>query len=355
MDTFSRIDAALAEGGPEAALEALIADRRAAGDFQAVFYARLMQARLRFGAPPFPDGPATDIPAEHHEAYEDAIRTAGREAGHAHLDRGEFPQAWQFFRMLGEPEPVQAALDRYDPPGDADVSPAVEVAWHHAVRPTRGFDLVLDRHGICAAITLVQSSDLSAKPEVRTHCVGRLVRALHAQLSERLGSDPANGELPPDCYHVDPSHLLSVAQLALYLPAGPDADLARELCDYGTRLHPELRGRDDPPFDQTFVDYREYLAGDLDHFRRKCEVGVADGYRFPAEVLVTLLDRAGRADEALAVARQHLADADERSLSCPGPAALARRLRNYSAAAAVARDRGDTVGYLAAMFAAGKS
>ncbi len=351
MDPFPRLDAALEQGGPTAALESLVADRRAAGDFQAVFYARLMQARLRFGAPPFPDGPASDIPAEHHEAYEGAIRAAGREAGQAHLDRGEFPQAWQFFRMLGETEPVRAALATYEPAEDADVSPAVEVAWHHAVHPAKGFDLVLDRHGLCSAITLVQSSDLSTKPEVRTHCVGRLVRALHAQLSERLANDPADGDLPADSHHVDPSHLMSVAQLALHLPAGPDAELARELCGYGARLHPDLRGRDDPPFDQTFTDYREYLAGNLDHFRRKCAAGAADGYRYPAEVLVTLLDRAGLAVEALAVARQHLADADERSLGCPGPTALARRVGDYSAAAAVARQRGDAVGYLAAVIA----
>ena len=353
MDPFAQLDAALERGGPAAALDALIADRRAAGDFQAVFYARLMGARLRAGAPPFPDGPATDIPAEHHEAYEEAIRAAGREAGHAHLDRGEFPPAWAFFRMLGEPDAVRAALDGYAPPEDADVSGAVEVAWHHAVHPTKGFDLVLDRHGLCAAITLVQSSDLSAKPELRTHCVGRLVRALHAQLSERGGASVA--ELPADTYHVDPSHLHSVAQLSLHLPAGPETDLASELCRYGEKLHADLRGRDDPPFDETYTDYGRYLAGDLEHFRRKCEAGAADGYRYPVEVLVTLLDRAGKAQEALAVARQHLADADERSLTCPGPLALARRLGDFGAVAEVAKGRGDAVGYLAGKIAAGGS
>ncbi len=361
MDLYARLDAALATAGPAAALDALVADRRAAGDFQAVFYARLLAARLRFAAPPFPDGPATDIPAEHHDAFEEAIRTAGREAGTAHLERGEFSQAWAFFRMIGEPEPVRAALDRYSPLDDADVSPAVEVAWHHTVHPAKGFDLVLDRHGICSAITLVQSSDLSAKPEVRDHCVRRLVRALHAQLTQHFNPAEFEGDLPEDVVHVDSSHLLSVAQLSLQLSPGPEVALAVGLCDYGARLSPGLRGRDDPPFENTYADYRRYLGvvgggdvpGGLAHFRAKCVAGTADGYRYPAEVLVSLLDRAGLAQEALAVAREHLADADERSLTCPGPVALAKRLGDFRAAAAVARGRNDAVGYVASMIAAG--
>jgi hypothetical protein len=236
----------------------------------------------------------------------------------------------------------------------------VEVAWHHAVHPTKGFDLVLDRHGICSAITLVQSSDLSSKPAVRDHCVRRLVRNLHEQLMRHFDPAESPGELPEDVTHVDPSHLLSVAQLSLHLTQGPEVALAKELCDYGCRLSPGLRGRDDPPFESTYADYRRYLdtLGDdlevgLAHFRDKCERGVAEGYRYPAEVLVTLLDRAGRRREALAVAREHLADADERSLSCPGPTALARKLGDYQAAAEVARGRDDAVGYLASVIAAG--
>jgi hypothetical protein len=356
MDLYDRLAAALEADGPAAALAALVEDRTAAGDFQAVFYARLAQARLGFGAPPFPDGPAADIPAEHHDAYEEAIRVAGREAGKAHLQRGEFPQGWAFYRMLGEPEPARQALDAYQPGPDDDVSPAVEVAWHHAVHPERGFDLILARHGLCPAITAVQSADLSARPAVRDHCVRALVRALHGQLAEHL---PAAGD--EAAVYTDPSHLLSVAQLSLHLTGGPEVELARQLCDYGTRIDPELRGRDDPPFQDTYADYAKYLGvvggadveGGLAHFRAKCEAGAAEGYRFPAEVLVTLLDRAGRTGEALAVARQHLADADERSLTCPGPTALARKLGDFRAAAEVARGRGDAVGYVVSMIAAG--
>lgn len=359
MDRYAQFDEALADG-PDAAIAALIADRRADGDFQAVFYARLMTARLRFGAPPFPDGAANEIPAEHHEAYEQVIREAGREAGEAHLARDEFPQGWAFFRMLGESEPVRSALERYDPAADAEVGPAVEVAWHHAVHPQKGFDLVLDRHGICAAITLVQSSDLSTRPEVRQHCIRRLVRALHAQLSERYSPADYPGDFPEDMTHVDPSHLHSVAQLALYLSPGEEVMLARELCRYGMRLSPGLRGRDDPPFDETYTDYGRFLdviggvdvdAG-LNHFRSKCQMGAAEGYRYPAEVLVSLLERSGRVKEALAVAREHLEEADERSLSCSGPVILAKKLGDFQTAAAVAKRRDDAVGYVASVIRA---
>jgi hypothetical protein len=163
-----------------------------------------------------------------------------------------------------------------------------------------------------------------------------------------------------DGYHIDTSHLSSVVQLALHLPPGPELDLARELALYGSRLAPSLRGDNDPPFENTFADYKVYLdilagheveAG-LAHFRRKAEVGLAEGYQFPAEVLVNLLLKIDRPAEALETARRLIPDGDERQLSCPGLAELARRVSNYEALVEVARNRADPVTYVAGLIAA---
>ncbi|MDB5313003.1 MAG: hypothetical protein JWO38_7205 [Gemmataceae bacterium] len=375
---FDRLRAALASAGPAAAIDQLIAELRTAEDFGNLFYALLMKKRVELGVSPFPTGPSTDLPPDTHEPYEQAIREAGRHVGRIHLDRGELPKAWTFFRMLGEPEPVRTALAAYEPRPEDDIYPVIEIAWQNGVLPRKGFDLILDRHGVCSAITTVGSSDLNANPDLRDYCVGRLVRALHAQLVERLRSDldgrgtpapegatitqmvEAHPELfGEDSYHIDTSHLSSVAQMSMYLPAGEENELARELCEYGRRLAPNLRGGGDAPFDDTYDDFLAFLnviAGikpdeGLERFRAKAAREAEEGATYAAQVYVNLLLRADRTREALAAARTFLLHEDERNLICPGVSELARRLNDYAALADVARDRKDAVGFLAGLIA----
>lgn len=374
---FDRAKAALA-GGPLAAIDQLCADLRAAGDYHNLFYALLMRRRVELGVAPFPTGPSADLPPETHERYEDAIRTAGRHVGQLYLDRNDIPKAWAYFRMLGEPDPVKQALADYAPGPDDDTYPVVEVAWQHGVLPEKGFDLILDRSGVCSAITMVHSADLGSNPALRAYCVRRLVRALHDQLSERLRNDLTGRgvEVPggatvremvggraelfaDDLYHIDTSHLSSVVQMAMQLDPCPEVALARELSAYGEHLTPGLRGDNDPPFQDTYADYSKYLdvasgadaEGGLAHFRAKLAPAAAEGYVFPAEVMVNLLLKAGRPAEALGVARQYLADEDERRLNCPGVTELAKRLGDYDALAEAARAKADPVTYLAGLIA----
>jgi len=378
---FDRLKAALAAGGPAAAVEKLVADLRAAEDFQNLFYALLMKKRVELGVSPFPTGPSADLPPHTHEPYEQAIREAGREVGHALLERKRYAHAWGFFRMLGEPEPVRAALERYAPGPDDDIYPVIEIAWQNQVLPKKGFDLVLDRHGVCSAITMVSSSDMTGNADLRDYCVGRLVRALYAQLSERLRSDlasrgvgvPENATVAEiveghpelfaeDSYHIDTSHLSSVVQMSTYLPAGPENALARELCRYGRKLSAGLQGHNEPPFEEGYDDYLAFLnviAGEkadegLARFRAKAEREAAEGATYAAQVYVNLLLRANRPAEALAAAKQFLMAEDERNLICPGVSELAKKAGDYATAAEAAKARNDPVAFLAGLIAAKK-
>lgn len=377
-ELYTRLDAALASEGPLAAIDRLCDELRAAEDYQNLFYAKLMRKRVELGVAPFPTGPSTDLPPETHEPYEDAIRQAGREVGQIYLDKKDIPKAWAFFRMLGEPQPVKDALREFQADPDTDTYPIVEVAWQQGVLPEKGFDLILDRQGVCSAITMVHSSDLTQNPPLREYCVRRLVRALHQQLQERLRADlEGRGITVPegatitemitgrdeifadDLYHIDVSHLSSVVQMAMHLSAGPELDMARELCRYGAKLSPVLRGESDPPFENSYADYGVYLdvlAGhDVDrslaHFTGKLGQAASEGYLYPAEVAVNLLLKRGRVKEALQVARQYLASEDERQLSCPGVTELAKQVGDYGALAEAARTKADPVTYLAGRIA----
>ncbi|MCE9563581.1 MAG: hypothetical protein K8U57_16185 [Planctomycetes bacterium] len=389
--TFDRLRTALASGGPAAAADKLIEELRAAEDFQNLFYALLLKKRVELGVSPFPTGPSNELPPETHEPYEQSIREAGRTIGTALLERRKFQQAWTFFRMLGEPEPVRAALEAFEPGPDDDVYPIIEIAWQGGLLPKKGFDLVLERHGVCSAITMVSSSDISSNPELRDYCVSRLIHALHAQLSERLRSDLAGrgGEAPADAtvaqlvetypelladdaYHIDTSHLSSVVQMSMNLPPGRDLELAQELCAYGRRLSIGLQARNDAPFDDGYEDYVAYfkvIAGaplpprvgnladveaGLGRFRAKAEREYAEGSTYAAQVYINLLLRVNRPSEALAAAKSFLLAEDERSLICPGVSELAKRAGDYESMAEAAKARNDPVGFLAGLIAGRK-
>jgi hypothetical protein len=376
---YERMRTALAARGAAAAVDELIAELREAEDYQGLFYALLMKKRVELGVSPFPTGPATELPAHTHEAYEDAIRAAGRHVGGLYLARKDYSKAWTFYRMLGEPEPMREALEAFTPGPDDDVYPVIEIAWQNGVLPKKGFDLVLERHGICSAITMVSGSDLSSNVDLREYCVTRLAKALHAQLTERLRTDLAGRgqslsphtaiaelvEIDPalfadDAYHCDTSHLSSVVQMSTQLPPGEGVNCARELCAYGRKLAPNLQGHNDAPFEENYDDFLAYLnviAGEkveegLKRFEAKAAREAEVGASYAAQVYVNLLLKANRPADALAAAKQFLLAEDDRNLICPGVNELARRAGDFASLAEAAKARHDPVNFLASLIAA---
>lgn len=375
---FTELRQQLQQAGPLMAIDSLCEKMLAAQDYQNYFYAKLMRKRVELGVSPFPTGPSSDLPEQTHEAYENAIREAGREVGQLLLGRHDIPRAWSYFRILGEVQPVRQALEAYQPEPGEDTYAIVDVAWQQQVHPKKGFDLILQSHGICSAITMVHSSDLSQQPDLRQYCVKQLIQAMHSQLRERLHNDlqgrglafeasapisswvQSHPELfADDAYHVDVSHLSSVVQLALQLPKCEELFLVQELCEYGSRLSVGLRGDNDPPFQDTYLDYLPYVkvlngvdveAG-LAHFAQKAEQGTQNGYQYPAEVYVNLLVKSGRIDEALIAAKKYLQDCNERELSCPGIVELAKQAKAYADLTAIAEQKSDPVTFLAGLIA----
>lgn len=377
---FDELQATLKSGGPDPAIAQLCQSLRERQDYAGLFYALLLKKRHELGVSPIPTGPAQDLPAEVHAPYEEAIRDAGRLVGQLYLDAGDIPRAWAYFRMIGEPEPVAAALEKHQPAEGADIQPLVDIAFYQGVHPRRGFDLLLDHAGICNAITTLGGQEFPYGNENRDYCIKRLVHALYRELVERIRADAERSEGRParentvrelmaahpalfegDFYHIDLSHLSSVVQMSTLLAAGPELDLARELCEYGKRLSPNFQHRAEPPFENTYHDYAFYLAALADdrmddaitHFRRKAEdadpetVGTGS-----AEVLVNLLLRLNRPAEALATARQFLSGATEGPLSCPSLSDLCQRAQDYQALAAIAREQNDPVHFMAGLIAA---
>jgi hypothetical protein len=376
---FDDLETTLRTRGPDPAIEQLCASLRVKKDYSSLFYALLLRKRHELGVSPVPTGSAQDLPESVHEPYEEAIRQAGRLIGGLHLQEKDIPRAWMYFRMLGEPQPVAEALEHVQPVEGEDIQPLVEIAYHEGVHPRKGFDWILERYGLCNAITTASSQHINLPVDVRNYCISRLVQTLHRELVDRLGVEIARHEgstpvtdsvrelmavrdwlFEDEFYHVDVSHLGAVVQMSIQLPPGKEINLARELCAYGQRLSSRFQYPGDPPFENQYRDYDVFLAilqGDsveegLAHFRNKADQADPDeiGTR-PAEVLVNLFLRLNRLPEAVAIARRHLAKADARQLSCPGLPELCQRAGDFHTLAEVAREQNDPVHFLAGLLA----
>ncbi|HTU91206.1 MAG TPA: hypothetical protein VMF69_14095 [Gemmataceae bacterium] len=376
---FDELQNTLAAEGADAAVRRLCERLRDNKDYANLFYALLMHKRQHLGVSPIPTGPAADLPPSTHEEYEEAIRQAGRQVGGLYLQEGQLAQAWAYFRMLNEPDAVRRVLDSYEPKEDEDVQTLVQIAFYEGVHPRKGFDWILQRFGLCNAITTLSSQELPHPPEDRQYCLQALVRALYDELRERLAAEIERHDGRPraetsirqliagrdwlfgdDCYHIDLSHLSSVAQMSLHLTRCPELEMARELCEYGQRLSGRFVNPGDPPFEDLYRAigiYLAILAGDnveegLEYFRRQAEKADPETIgTYPAQVLVNLLLRLERPAEALATARKYLASADNRQLSCPSIVELCRKVGDYRTLAEVAREQGDPVHFLAGLLA----
>jgi hypothetical protein len=376
---LERLKSTIEKNGPDAGIDALCAELKNEKDYQGLFYALLMKKRLEIGVCPIATGSNADVPADKQQAFEDGIRQACRTVGKLYLDEGQFPQAFGYYRMIGEVDPLADALEKVELTDDVDCQPLIDIAFHQGVLPKRGFEWLLQRYGICNAITTVTAGEMPFPPDVKHHCVKLLIRTLHQELLARLveevkqkqGFEPTAKTIKDlvegrdwlfadEYYHVDLSHLNAVVQMAGQLSACDEVRQARDLCAYGKKLSPRFQYPSDPPFDNLYADYEVYLSillhenvdENLKHFYRKAaDADLETIGTYPAEVLVNLLLRIGRPQEALAVAKKYLTKEGETRHSCPSFVELCQQTKSYADLAEVAKAQGNAVNYVAGLLA----
>ncbi len=75
----------------------------------------MLKARCELDMPAIPAGSLNDWSEPVRTQFEDRYVEALRHVGSRLLAAGDILGAWPYFRMLGEKEPVAAALDAYQP------------------------------------------------------------------------------------------------------------------------------------------------------------------------------------------------------------------------------------------------
>ncbi len=375
---FDALDQSLQDEGPAATIDRLIQTLSERDEPRALLDALLLKARHELGLPLIQVGSLANLPEPRRTQYEDRYVEAIRHVGQRLLDAGDIPAAWLYFRAIGEKEPVAEALENYRAvEGDERIGQIVEVAFNGGAHPRRGFELILEHYGACSAITAFEH--LPNEEPVRIACAGMLVRHLHAQLVASLRADisrrgqplPPEGSSIPEllagrdwlfadeAYHLDISHLAAVVRMSILLTDPELLGLAVELTDYGRRLSDRHRFEGDPPFERVYEDHAVYLRALLGqnvdeaiaHFRAKLSPTDPEGSSdsLPAQVLVQLLTRLNRLDEAIDVAAEHLAGVPESTLFCPSLPQLCQRAGRVDRLAQTAREQGDLVHYAAAI------
>lgn len=377
-EAFRTLETTLRASGPGAALDQLVDHLAERGEFRALLDALLLRARHELELPLIQVGSLAELPEPTRSKYEERYIEAIRSVGGRLLNAGDIVGAWPYYRAIGEPEPVSRAIDAYQAvEGDETINQIVEVAFNQGANPRQGFALILDHYGTCSAISAFEH--LPPDEATRVTCADRLTKQLHEHLVANLRAEiaqrgqplPPEGSLIPDliagnewlflddAYHIDISHLSATVRLAPMLTDPETLTLAAGLCEYGRRLSDRHKYEGEPPFEKTFDDHAVYLGallghdvdGALAHFRQKLAAPDPDRPEgsLPAQVLVGLLVRLGRLDEAIELAAEHLAGLPESSLICPGVAQLCQRAGQPDRLAAIARNQGDLVNFAAAI------
>jgi hypothetical protein len=375
---FATIEKIRQASGPAAAISELLRTLESRGELHRLFDAMLLKKKFEMGLPLTRPTTFDNVPEERQTEFEQAYIAAARRIGEAFLAENNIPQAWIYLRTIREPEGVAKALEKI-PVGNGlpeNIDDLISVALYERANPVKGLELMLESRGTCNTITAFDQAVPQITPEERVRGAELLVRHLYGELFqsvcrdiERRGEAPFTGKTLREAlagrdslfeennYHVDVSHLGSVVRFARFLgPGSPELETVIQLAEYGMRLSSQFQFPADPPFDEYYKAHLHFfriLANDrrneaIAYFHERLRsTEEFEDRRLIAYVLVDLLVRIGATNDAVLVAREHLADLDESSgFSFAQLCEEAERMDVYRE---TAQGKGDLVGFTAAL------
>lgn len=375
---FDQIEQAMSGQGPQGALEALTVSLKSQHDWHNLFDARMLQAKFALGLPLSRPTSLQDVPEPLRKNVEESYAQAAREAGQGFLSQGDLANAWMYFKVVRDPEPVSQALENL--PDEIDdyerLDRLVQIALYEGVNPEKGIRWMLKGHGTCSTITALDQVLPQLSQQQRAGCARLMVRSLYDELVEtvRRHVEQRIPMLPPaeplsklilgrdwlfegGSYHTDVSHLSSIVRFARSIePPAEELELARQLAQYGSQLDKSLQYGGEPPFLDFYPAHIHFFnvlldqqrAAGLQYFRRQLELEPDEQDKpLLAYVLVDLLVRSGQLDEAVDIAARYLTNLGEDvSMSFDELCQNAGRLDVLQR---VRKEQGNLVGFTAAL------
>lgn len=383
MTIFDELTACAENEGAAAALSRLAEHFQREGRYHDLFDVRLMQARQRLGLPLVSRESLDDLPEPQRTEMEEASLAACREVGHLLLAAHRPREGWMYLRPAAERDEAATALDKLaaetgDGEEDDLYEQLIEIALHEGANLPLGFRLVLRHYGLCNAITMFDQT-MQARPLAeRQRVAALLVRNIHEELLGNLrgdierqqGAAPREqtiAELVADRdwlfennnYHVDTTHLAAIIRYALVLDDEESLRLALDLASYGRRLSPQFHFATEEPFTEPYVSHALFfdaLLGRrveeaLRYFEQQARESAKEGRTAAAEIYVALLARTGHNEQALQAAAELLPPGSQTSGFAPSLSQLAQASGQYERLRQISRERGDLLGFTAALVA----
>ncbi len=374
-EILQQIDSLTAEGRLDQALSELAGYFEAEKKYHELFEVLKMQIRLGLGLPPAQAEPEGRMDQQREMELERGLLDACRRVGQLLVLEGRIREGWMYLRPVGDREAAADVMAGVEAT-DENLDELLEVLLQEGVDIRRGYALALERLGTCNSITMFESALAMRPREDQQVAAELLVRHVHGELMEnvcrdieqREGTPPAESSLEeilaarPELlqdgtYHLDTSHLASTVRFARVLDDRGPLALARDLAVYGKQLHPQYQYPGEEPFldlypaSLAFFDAllgRRVDAG-IRYFTHKADT--VDPQQFgtvAAEVLVDLLSRVGRHDEALDEYRKRIPAGARTMGIAPTLLQLSQRLGDFEKMREICAQRGDVLGYAAA-------
>jgi hypothetical protein len=253
----------------------------------------------------------------------------------------------------------------------------IEVCLHEGIDIARGFGLVLSSYGTCSSITTYDNS-VARRPRTEQQPAARqLLHRVHADLVASVQHDIARQEgtqpkektlrdlvtdrdwlFQDNAYHLDTTHLAATVRIARVLSDAADLRMALDLTEYGRRLSEQFQYQGDEPFAEMYPAHAYYfqaLLGEnvdeaLAFFQSRAEMldpqyhGLA-----PVETYVDLLSRVGRHRQAIDAAVKLNPKGVQPIGQAPSLLELAEKAGDYSPVLSYCREKGDLLGFAAAL------
>jgi hypothetical protein len=375
---FDRIAELKSSDGPQAAIDLLIETLREEKNYHRLFDAKLMKKKNELGLPLLHPTSLDDVPAEQRADFEKHYVECARETGSLFLKDDQLGEAWVYFRTIQEPDAVSEALESATLPEDYEKSQElINIALYEGANPVRGLQFLLQSNGTCNTITAMDQALQGLDPVNRQKAAAMIVRHLYDELAMTVKAEVERRmPLPPSAsepslrelimgrewlfqegnYHVDVSHLNSVVRFARFLdPGTPELEHAVQLAEYGTKLDTQFQYPGEAPFEEFYPSHQHFLnvllGRNVDeamaYFQQKLDAEPDEpDQQMIAYVMVDLLVRSDRIDQAMEVASQHLRFLDEPSFSF---AELCAQAGKPEAWAEASKAKGDLVAFTAAI------
>lgn len=376
-NSLEQFESEFSANGAAATIDRLIEHLTEEKQFDRLFDALCMKAKYQLGLSPVRPTSFHDVSEDHDEAFKEKYIAAARHVGQLLLDDGQIPQAWIYFRTIGEHDPIRDAIEAFQPKQEFDekTEELIQIALYDGANPVKGLEMLLQTHGTCNTITAMDQALPNLTEPDRLRAASMMVNRLYSELQPTLESEvqqrmtmvkPGSSirELiagrdwlfEGGNYHIDVSHLNSVVRFARSLPGdSPELQKALELAEYGAQLMDQFQYGGEPPFDDFYpahINYFKVILNDqrnesLKHFESKLQAAGPDDQKMIAYVMVDLFTRIGQLEQATELAAEHLSDVeDPNGFSFAGLCAEAKQVDRLKQ---IALSRNDVVGYVSAI------